>query len=157
MDEDQLFGDYIELDFHNMDSGQAIDDFISAYNSLCPGGTIKLIHGYGSTGSGGIIRNLIRTFLKEHSDCLVYECENEGCTLVYPKIPLSVIPENIAEQILEYCDPFAKAKDKILGKFRRYGDPKVEKVLDLLVKQKMLRLFYKGKYKYYEITKNSLQ
>ena len=146
-------GGYIELDFHNMTTDEAINEFISTYNSLCPGGTIKIVHGYGSTGVGGKIRKVLMAYLNDHTDYLTYEYENEGCTLVYPNKPLPEISEILTSKILEYCDAGAKTEEKILGKFYRYGYYAVHNAIFDLMKQEKLQLFYKGKYKLYGVKK----
>jgi DNA-nicking Smr family endonuclease len=45
----------IEIDLHEMTVTEALDYFIGSYNSN-KGQSLKIIHGYGSTGVGGRIK-----------------------------------------------------------------------------------------------------
>lgn len=54
-----------EIDLHGYSAAQALSVFIELYNkyvSLNLIGELKIIHGYGSSGKGGIIRNNLRYF-----------------------------------------------------------------------------------------------
>jgi hypothetical protein len=85
------------LDLHGLGLHAAIDAFRCAYNealaSIWPA-PIKVVHGYGSTGQGGIIIWKLRDILQEHRrlGLLAFECGEDidrkytslGYTIVYP-------------------------------------------------------------------------
>ena len=161
MDNDSYLFEESEIDLHNYSTGVALDYFIAYYNGEIKNGTgnaIKAIHGYGSTGSGGEIRIRLRTFLKEHSNYLIFETGehidgNAGYTMVYPKLPLPPISESISEKILKFCAAAGKSEDKILGEFRLYSDMEVKKAIKLLERQGKIHSKDKGKIKIYETVK----
>ena len=53
-------------------------------------GSLDVVHGYGSTGEGGVIRGRLRGFLERHNDCLEFRPGenvdgNQGHTIVIPQ------------------------------------------------------------------------
>lgn len=91
-----------EIDLHDFTVEQALHYFISFYNKQFERKNqetkikmtkIKIIHGYGSSGFGGEIREQLRKYLENHSDYLkfIYGEKfslNPGITIVYPHKPL---------------------------------------------------------------------
>jgi len=60
-------------------------------------GRLEEIHGYGSTGGGGVIREELRKYLKAHSgtfgEYLAGESlRNPGVTILYPRESLATMP-----------------------------------------------------------------
>ncbi|MFZ2957152.1 MAG: Smr/MutS family protein [Candidatus Ozemobacteraceae bacterium] len=153
-----------EIDLHGCQVIEALDTFVSYYNSRIRDGDfnrILVIHGYGSTGEGGRIRVQLRRFLSNHLEYLAFACgedigfSNLGNTFVFPRKPLPSAMDALSSKILEYCES-PKTKSKISGKFRMHGDTKVQASLQNLEKQKLLRIAYKGGTKLYQATTCSL-
>ena len=151
------------IDFHGKTWADALPEFIALYNqSLAAqsdngnsgGITLDVIHGYGSTGAGGILKRRIRGYLARHTERLEFrpgeELDgNQGHTLVTPAQPLPATAELLAEQILEYCET-PRTQSKITGKFRRYGDPQTLQAIRNLERQGRLRAEPRGKVKRYQ-------
>jgi dsDNA-specific endonuclease/ATPase MutS2 len=60
-------------------------------------GRLEIIHGYGSSGSGGVIREELRRYLKAHEE--IYgeflageSLRNPGVTILYPRETLAAMP-----------------------------------------------------------------
>ena len=121
------------LDLHGLTVRQAMDKFVECANECVSSGKrvrVEVIHGWGSSGSGGAILRELRRFVQRHSDCFesVVEGEglgNPGVTIVYPK---RVLPRALAghgneaeNAICEYCrtpKSLQKIESKLQGKFR---------------------------------------
>ena len=84
-----------ELDLHGRTWSEALQEFIAFYNqslgrAVNPTGVqLSVIHGYGSTGAGGVVRRRLRAFLERHADRLEFIPGekldgNQGYTLVKP-------------------------------------------------------------------------
>ena len=141
---------------------EALPAFIDFYNESIrqaaggPAGLLNVIHGYGSSGNGGVIRKRLRIFLQEQTDQGRLEFTsgehadaNRGHTLVLPIQPLPAAADMLAEAIRAYCAS-PRTLSKISGKFRRHGEPAVKAVVASLARQQRLRLIGKGKRKTYE-------
>ncbi|NCB37426.1 MAG: hypothetical protein EOM80_01545 [Erysipelotrichia bacterium] len=148
-----------EIDLHGYTQIEAIEALVRFYNSRVKKGDrsrFDVIHGYGSSGTGGALRVKIRSFLLRHADCLRFEAgenyspANPGKTLVIPIKDLPEAVDLLAEEILEYCSTAARTINKISGKFRRYGDARVQASLKSLEKQGALTTFFKGQYRHYQ-------
>ena len=151
-----------ELDLHALTWHEALPAFIDFYNESIrqsaggPAGRLDVIHGYGSSGAGGVLRNRLRGFLEEHAAQGRLEFTpgehtdaNPGHTLVLPIQPLPEINELLAAEVLAYCVR-PRTLSKISGKFRRHGEPAVKVAIDSLVRQRRLRTTGKGSRKTYE-------
>ena len=80
---------------------------------------VRVIHGYGSTGEGGVLRKRIRSFcqrLEDHLEVTAGEeiDGNRGCTVVNPIRRLPDMHEMLAEQIRVYCKR-PRSRSKVLG------------------------------------------
>ena len=152
------------LDLHGQTWREALPDFIAFYNQALAraGGlapqSLDIIHGYGSTGNGGVLRTRLRNFLAERAaqgrlDFTPGENvdANSGHTLVTPIAPLPAAHEMLAEEILAYCAR-PRPLSKISGKFRRDGEPALKAAIDTLVKQRRLRPVTKGARKAFQAT-----
>ena len=87
------------LDLHGHTWAEALEAFIEFYNGSFQGpentpvGRLEIVHGYGSTGEGGVLRSRLRGFLHRHEDCLEFRLgedldSNKGHTIVIPIKPL---------------------------------------------------------------------
>ena len=140
--------DSLDLDFHGKTWAEALQEFVDAYNrAVQPGGhacrTLRVIHGYGSTGGPGILRTRFRRFLEKHSGRLEFNLgektdNNPGHTTVIPKYPLPGADAALSELVWDYCEQ-PKTLSKIVGQFRRYGTPRVQQAVRSLENQKRLR------------------
>lgn len=151
-----------ELDLHEKTWAEALPEFIAFYNEAiarAAGGaaeTISVIHGYGSAGTGGVLRKRIQNLLQEHAAQGRLEFTpgehadaNPGHTLVLPLQPLPTTRELLAEEIWAYCER-PRTLSKLCGKFRRHGEPIVRLAIASLVRQRRLRMIGKGSRKTYE-------
>ena len=148
-----------EIDLHGRTWSDALEEFLDFYNSAVQsaGGravVLSVIHGYGSTGAGGVLRTRFRAFLRRHETRLEFlpgenVDGNRGHTIITAKKPLPVTGELLAEQVWEYCER-PRTISKITGKFRRHGDSKVTQAIRSLESQRRLRATVKGRTKVYE-------
>ena len=146
--------DSLDLDLHGKTWAEALEEFVDAYNrAVQPGGhtcrTLKVIHGYGSTGSGGVLRTRFRRFFESHAERLEFTPGekmgvNPGFTVVTPRYPLPGGDAALCELVRDYCEQ-PKTLSKIVGQFRRYGNPRVQEAVRSLVGQKRLRKMAKSK------------
>ena len=146
------------LDLHGKTWAESLAELIATYNrvlaSRSPAELLDIVHGYGSTGTGGSLRRRVRAFLAAQSQCLEFtpgeEADgNPGHTLVLPIQPLPEVIDLLAEQVLEYCET-ARTQSKITGKFRRHGDPSVIQAIRRLERQGRLRAVSRGRNKAYK-------
>ena len=147
-----------KIDLHGLTRIEAIEAFIKFYNSRVKNGNLtpfEVVHGYGSSGVGGVLLTKIRGFLTNHSAELEFDFGknpfsiNPGSTRVIPKKPLPETTDLLGEEILDYCDA-PKTLSKIIGKFHRYEESKIQASIKLLEKQNRLKSFTKGAYKVYQ-------
>ena len=147
-----------ELDLHGRTWSEAVEVFTDFYNGALrsSGGGVKLtvVHGYGSSGVGGVLRTRFRAFLQRHEGRLEFVPGervdgNPGQTIVTPRKQLPVAEELLAEQVWEYCER-PKTMSKITGRFRRHGQLRVAEAVRLLEGQRRLRTAVKGKARVYQ-------
>ena len=145
----------IEIDLHEMTVTEALDYFIGTYNSN-KGQSLKIIHGYGSTGVGGRIRSAVRNFIDINKSCFnrIEFGEslerNQGYTIVYYRSELPDSTDILKEKIRDYCAISPKTKEKIIGDFRKFGSGAVMNALKELVNSGRLKEI-SGKVKKYGI------
>jgi DNA-nicking Smr family endonuclease len=92
--------DFRSIDLHNLTVPEAMREFVRFYNACVRGGfhgRLEVIHGYGSSGVGGSIREELRRYLKAHAaifgEFLAGESlRNPGVTVVYVKETLAAMP-----------------------------------------------------------------
>jgi dsDNA-specific endonuclease/ATPase MutS2 len=92
--------DLRSIDLHNLTVPEALREFVRFYNSCVRGGyrgRVEVIHGYGSSGVGGSIREELRKYLRAHAavfgEFLAGESlRNPGVTILYVKDALAVMP-----------------------------------------------------------------
>lgn len=137
----------MELDLHGKTWADALEEFVDAYNRVVQAGgagrTLRVIHGYGSTGSGGVLRTRFRRFVERHPGRLEFTPGekadgNPGHTLVTPKHSLPGADAALSELVWDYCEQ-PKTMNKIMGQFRRYGAPRVQQAVRSLEGQRRLR------------------
>ncbi len=146
------------IDLHGKTWTEALAEFLDFYNRVAAANgtakpTLDVVHGYGSTGSGGVLRARFRAFLSKYPVCLEFKPgedvdNNPGHTLVLPSKKLPDTGGLLAEHIWEYCDN-PRTVSKIAGRFRRFGDPLVQQAIRTLERQGRLKPVGKGRLKEY--------
>ena len=136
------------IDLHNMNYYEAIRHFIRRYNELLKSGStelIEVVHGYGASGKGGVIKRRLQAYLKEHRDYLDFEFNssskgiNQGCTLVLPKKILPELKDLLENDILDYCSNTPRTMEKITGHlFKKYEEKKIKETVRSLAKKGLL-------------------
>ena len=140
---------HYEIDLHGLTWKESLRTFIEAYNDAFDnagepiGVQVRIIHGYGSTGEGGVLRSRLRSFCRRFGDYLEVTAGeeidgNRGCTVVSPMRRLPDVQDLLAEQIQDYCKR-PRSRSKVFGRFRRYGQPHVLQAIRSLEKQGRLR------------------
>ena len=135
----------IELDLHGRTWSEAIEEFIYFYNDAVETTRelaslrIVVIHGYGSSGEGGVIRHRIRAFLRRFSHCVEFTpgeetTGNRGCTVIKPLTKLPNSHDMLEEQIAGFCGQ-PRTKNAVTRKFRRHGDRQVLNAIQTLVQR----------------------
>jgi len=148
-----------EIDLHRLTWTEALPTFIEFYNDEVRkmgrgGGRLDIVHGYGSTGPGGVLRTRLRAFFQRHEEHLEFMPGesvdgNQGHTVVIPMLSLPCTGDALEDLVWKYCE-LAKGRSKIIGKFRRHGEPTVIQAIKALESQKRLRVVHKGRVKSYE-------
>jgi dsDNA-specific endonuclease/ATPase MutS2 len=88
------------INLHNFTVAEAIREFVRFYNSCVRSGyrgRLEIIHGYGSSGGGGVIREELRRYLKAHEEIFGEylpgeSLRNPGVTILYPRETLAAMP-----------------------------------------------------------------
>ena len=147
------------LDLHGLTWSEAEASFIELYNRTFDQAgkvavSIDVVHGYGSTGTGGVLRTRMRRFLARYASSLdFYTGEtvdaNPGHTIVVPLKPLPSLQHQLSQDIWDFCVR-PRSRSKIIGKFRRHGETAVLSTIKSLEKQKRLRPSTHGAYKLYQ-------
>ncbi len=114
-------------------------------------GCIDVVHGYGSSGTGGVIKRRLRALLAANAGQLSFVRgedldQNPGHTEVHARHPLPSAADNLATAIIEYCST-ARTLEKINGRFRRHGMPAVQAAVRTLTSSGRLRTAQRGAYK----------
>lgn len=139
------------LDLHGQRFNAGYGPFNDEYNKCVRKGIPRLlvIHGYGSTGMGGVWRRKLR------EELLPSQCDkgrlryirgeeidgNRGVTWVEPVVILPSGVEFIADEILQFCknDPRTSIwDDYIYCAFKQYDKPLVTGAIELLVRRQEL-------------------
>jgi len=125
------------IDLHNRTVAEAIREFVRFYNDCVRGGytgRIEVIHGYGSSGVGGNMRQELRKYLAAHAETFGEYLAGEsllnpGVTILYAKeAPATRGPGampliNAAQDAIRGFCAAPKSKERILVKLRgRFGD-----------------------------------
>ena len=147
------------LDLHGLTWAEAEAAFIEFYNqTFRQAGKdsvgLDVVHGYGSTGTGGVLLTRLRGFLGRYESCLDFQTGekvdgNPGHTIVVPLKPLPSLRDQLSQDIWDFCDR-PRSQSKIIGKFRRHGETAVLSSIKTLEKQKRLRPSNQGAHKLYQ-------
>jgi hypothetical protein len=147
------------LDLHGLTWTEAQAAFIDFSNrAVGLGGgnarTLDVVHGYGSTGIGGVLRTRLRGFLERHACYREFQPGetvdgNRGHTVVVPLEPLPSLGEQLMEGIRAYCER-PRAKSKIVGKFRWHGETEVLRAIKVLETQQRLQALARGGIRLYQ-------
>jgi hypothetical protein len=147
------------LDLHGLTWTEAQAAFIDFYNSAVRrtdgnAGRLDVVHGYGSTGTGGVLRTRLRGFLERYNSYFEFQPGenvdgNLGHTIVVPLKPLPSLGEQLAEDIWAYCER-PRTQSKIIGKFRRHGTTEVVGAIKALEKQQRLHTLIRGPLRLYQ-------
>jgi hypothetical protein len=149
----------IEYSIHDdLPTTESIRGLIAFYNKQINKGSrqpIRVLHGWGSSGIGGIKRAKLRNFLDQYDTHLSYRRGNDidgndGYTIIFPQKALPTANDLLSQEILVFCQ-ISRTKEKILGKFRTHGDMNVNKALNKLVKQGQLKSEKKGRFQHFII------
>ena len=135
-----------EIDLHGLKPDEALDAFVKAYNRERD--VLRVVHGYGSSGTGGVIRRRIRDFLDRHSDKLSWFAGeaidgNPGYTLVQPRNPLPTTHDQLADAIVVYCGT-PRTEEKIAGEFRQHPARQVKEAIRRLTREGRLQEILKA-------------
>lgn len=126
---------------------------MAAYNQHVQRGRscIDVVHGYGSSGTGGVIKRRLRALLTARAGQLSFVRgedldQNPGHTEVHPRNPLPTAADDLATAIIDYCSN-ARTLEKIAGRFRRHGMPAVQAAVRTLTASGRLRSAQRGAHK----------
>lgn len=114
-------------------------------------GPVDVIHGWGSTGVGGVKRHALRTFLTRHGIAFVtgeQKDGNPGHTILTPGPLLPTAENELQSDILEFCAA-PKTRSKIDGRFRKHGIPAITSALKSLQRSGLISLRTVGAVKTY--------
>ena len=137
-----------ELDVHGMTQEEAVDAFVAECNAALArtgrGVSVRVVHGYGSSGEGGVLGARLRGFCDTHGDRVAYmrgeDAENNpGVTIVTVRGALPDARERLGAAIVRYCADRPRTKGRIAGRFRRSGERAVAGALRELLRQGRLR------------------
>jgi len=81
------------IDLHGLTEPEALRKLVRDYNASVRNGgrdPVWIVHGYGSSGRGGVLQQAVRRYVSAHPDRFEKVVEgdvlaNPGVTLVYPK------------------------------------------------------------------------
>jgi hypothetical protein len=91
------------IDLHERTVAEAIREFVRFYNACVRSGyrgRLEVIHGYGKSGSGGVIREELRKYLMAHEDIFGEflpgeSLRNPGVTILYPRETQAAMPPGL--------------------------------------------------------------
>ena len=100
------------LDLHGLTWAEAEVSFIEFYNqTVRPAGRaavrLDVVHGYGSSGIGGVLVTRLRGFLGRYESCLEFKAGerldgNPGHTIVVPLKPLPSLRDQLSQDIWDF-------------------------------------------------------
>lgn len=144
----------VVIDLHHMNRNEAIRFFIDRYNEAVKTGRkeITVVHGYGSSGKGGVIKKEIKTFFDLHSSYLSYKTDlNPGATLVFPIKIINELEDLISIDILDFCKSSPKTIEKIKGNFfKKYTNQEINSCVKKLIKKNYLTVTLKKNSEVYQ-------
>jgi hypothetical protein len=140
-----------EIDLHGHTVDEALRLFVDFYNRHLRNGSqhsIRVIHGYGSSGEGGKIRRKIRLFLEQAGAEMEWRTgedveANPGVTIVFPRKPLPEPQTQLASEIQAFCS-VPRTESKIAGEFRKHSPREIKQVIRALVRAGELKVILKA-------------
>ena len=133
-----------ELDLHDHTWKQALEAFETECRSALEQSEgnpakIRVIHGYGAQGEGGVLWDRLRAFCDRFGDCLEHirgeDIDgNRGVTDIVVLKPFPDALERLGERVLEYCRN-GRTMSEIEGKFRRSGASMAMEAVTMLRRQ----------------------
>jgi len=115
-------------------------DFRRFYNSVFKQGRkgmIKVIHGFGSSGQGGVIRSRLRGLMFANRSAMTIVLgeayDNPGVTFVEPRRLIPTSEDRLAGEVVAFCST-PKPYDRIEKKFARHGAAVVRKTVESLIR-----------------------
>lgn len=122
------------MDVHGLTWKEAREQVVEQYNLLVARGvrvSLDVVHGYGASGEGGMMRPALRSFLTRQAVAFTPGEQadgNPGHTLIHPGKVLPTATDRLQADIVAYCET-AKTKEQVAGRFRRFGEPEVARAL----------------------------
>lgn len=135
------------MDLHGMIQRDAVETFVAEANAALSrtGGpvTMRVVHGYGSTGVGGVLGARLRGFCDSQPGRASYvrgeDAErNPGLTIVTVAHALPDARERLGDAIVGYCAR-PRAMDRIARRFRRESAREVAEVVRKLARAGRIR------------------
>jgi hypothetical protein len=131
------------IDLHDTKLEDAIPFFITKYNEFYLNGfkgEIEVIHGYGSSGIGGVIKKRFKSFSEAYNTYFNARYTNNlGVTFITPK---KLIPKEnflLENEILIFCSNSPKSMNKIKNNFlKKYKQEDIKKSVLSLLKKNLL-------------------
>ena len=133
-----VWENFMEIDLHHKKVNEAINYFMKEYNgNFISKRAIRVIHGYGSSGSGGVIKKRFKELSEAYKGYFRVEYDNNlGVTIVIPIKPIPMGNFLLEEEILEFCNDSPKSFSKIQGKFiKKFSNDELKKSLKLLLRK----------------------
>lgn len=145
-----------ELDLHDRTVDEALRTFVEFYNRRFRSGSresIRVIHGYGSSGEGGKIQRQFRKFIEGKVGHLTWtpgeDCEgNPGVTIVHVRSILPDTQNQLEGDILGFCS-IARTESKIAGQFRKHTAKEIKDAIRSLVRSGMVKTALKNGHETY--------
>lgn len=141
----------VEIDLHDKNVNEAINYFMEKYNeNFSFKKRIRVIHGYGSSGVGGIIKKRFKELSEAYKGYFKVEQDsNMGVTIVIPIKPLPIGNILLEKELLGFCEENPKSYSKIQNKFiKRYSNDELKKAIKLLLKKSELEEILKKEINY---------
>ena len=141
----------MDIDLHDKNLNEAINYFMEKYNEFFSfKQEIRVIHGYGSSGVGGVIKKRFKELSEAYKTHFKVKYEdNLGITIVIPIKPLPIGNFLLEKELLEFCKENPKSYSKIQSKFiKKHTNDELKRAIKLLVKKSELEEILKKEINY---------
>lgn len=146
----------LELDVHGLTVDEALRTFVASYNRRFRSGSresIRVIHGYGSSGEGGKIQRQFRKYLESKPSQLTWTAgenfeNNPGVTIVHVKSLLPDVQNQLEGDILAFCS-IPRTESKIAGQFRKHTAREIKEAVRSLVRAGLVKSALKNGHETY--------
>ena len=136
----------LELDVHGLTVNEALKVFVDFYNRQVRSSSrvsLRIIHGWGSSGEGGKIRTKLRQLLTEAQPNLEWKAGedlegNPGVTIVYPHKLIQPRENELEAEILKFCS-VPRTESKIAGQFRKYEPREIKQAIRALLRRGQIK------------------